>query len=130
MTSTLAITPVIATKLDGMGILDMDKALQAGSFTVADVFAVVQARIDKRTALGERQLPRIVEYRNKLVAAMNSVSPSSIPAMEVPTYSKKVQPSTSLPTDPNDMADVIVATVGLANVGAVISRLTARVMGL
>jgi hypothetical protein len=128
MTTATHTAPAVANKLMGLGIQDLDVLIHTGTASVKDVFDIVQGRIDKRTALGEKQLVRVVEYRNHLVSVMNSAGGASMPAMPVPTYSAKAL-SHVLPSDPDQLADVVFATVGAANVGQVIARLTARILG-
>lgn len=123
MTNAVA-TPSI--NLNAMGIQEIDKAVRNGQINVAQAFNVVQGRIDKRLAKGQSLLKPVVEFRNTLAASLNGTTGNSIPAIPVPTYQ---QPHPTLPTDPEQLADVVFATVGAANIGAVISRLTARVIG-
>jgi hypothetical protein len=113
--------------LNALGIQDLDKAMLSGEATAQQVFNVVEARINKRIAEKRPLLKPVVEYRNNLAAMISSVGGSSIPATALPTY--KAQPNAALPTDPEQLADVVFATVGAANVGAVINRLTSRVVG-
>ena len=116
--------------LTALGIAQLNEAINAGQANVSEVFSVVQARIDKRTAEKRNQLKPVIEFRNQLVALLNSTQPGlSIPAMPMPAYTTKVQPNASLPTNPDELADVIVATVGIQNLGSVITRLTARILG-
>ncbi len=127
MTSATATSPAI--NLIAMGIQDIDKSIKAGSVSVAMAFSVVQGRIDKRTALGQKQLAKVVEYRNELASSLNTMGGPSIPSLPVPTFTKAAQANAALPTNPDELADVIVATVGINNIATVIARLTARVMG-
>lgn len=114
--------------LNALGIQDIEKAVTAGKATVHEAYIVVQARIDKRLASGATLLAPVVEYRNTLAQTLNATAGRSIPMLKVPSYAK-AKANTDLPTDPDQLADVVFATVGAANVGAVISRLTARVIG-
>lgn len=116
--------------LNALGIAQLNEAINAGQATVSEVFSVVQARIDKRTAEKRSQLKPVIEFRNQLVALLNSTQPGlSIPVMPLPAYATKVQPNAALPANPDELADVIVATVGIQNLGSVITRLTARILG-
>ena len=131
MTTATATRPTAATvNLSAMGIADMEQSINNGQATVADVYEIVKGRIDKRTKDGRNQLRPVVEFSNKLVGLMNMAGTGmSIPSLPLPTYHTKVQPNTALPTNPDELADVIVATVGIANLGSVITRLTARILG-
>lgn len=131
MTTATATRPATATvNLKAMGIADMDQAIRNGQATVADVYEVVKGRIDQRTHDGRSQLRPVVEFANKLVSLLNAAGTGySIPAIPAPTYSGKVAPNHALPSDPSVMADVIVATVGISNLGLVIAALTSRIVG-
>ena len=129
MSTATATRPATATvNLKAMGIADMDQAIRNGQATVADVYEIVKGRIDQRTKDGRNQLRPVVEYANKLATLMSMAGPV-IPSLPVPTYGNKVQPNHALPSDPAVMADVIVATVGISNLGLVIAALTARIVG-
>ena len=109
-----------------MGIQDFQAAIANGSMSALVVVAVLDARIAKRQTLNKPLVARVVEYRNELAASLNTATGQSIPAVPVPTYTKA---NTALPTAPDDLADVVFATVGAAGIGQVISRLTARLIG-
>ena len=116
--------------LNALGIAQLNNAIEVGMADVSEVFAVVQARIDKRTAEKRSQLKPVIEFRNQLANLLSMTGNTPvIPVMPLPTYHTKVQPNAALPTNPDELADVIVATVGIANLGSVITRLTARILG-
>lgn len=112
--------------LSTLGIKELDKCLAAGKATIKEVFDIVEARINKRIAAKRPLLKPVVEYRNSLATSLDSIG-HSVSLIPEPTYAAKA--SAALPTDPEQLADVVFATVGAANVGAVITRLTARVVG-
>jgi len=118
-----------AINLNALGIQDIKKAVEDGYATVSEAFAVVHTRITNRQAKGMSLLRPVVEYRNELVESLNASNGSNIPPLPLPTYPAKAQANASLPTDPEQLADLVFSTVGAANVGLVISRLTARVVG-
>jgi hypothetical protein len=121
-------TATNAINLNALGIQEMDKYLQAGKTTVFDVLTVIEARIAKRIAESRPLLRPVVEYRNQLAASYEAATGTKMSAIPIPTYPLTAKPSAALPADPDQLADVVFATVGAANVGAVISRLTARVV--
>ena len=112
-----------------MGIEDFPKAIAAAQMTVREVIVVLDARIQKRKDMKRPPVPRVIAYRNELVESYNQATGLSIPAEAVPTYTPKVQANAALPTDPDQLADTVFATVGAAGIGQVIARLTARVVG-
>ena len=111
-----------------MGIQDFQGAINNGVMTVAEVVAVLDQRIAKRQASNKPLVARVATYRNELVASLNALGGTSLPAVPVPTFNK-AQANSALPTSPDDLADVVFATVGAAGIGQVISRLTARLIG-
>jgi hypothetical protein len=113
--------------LNALGIQDLDRAINQGHATVQEVFNIVDARINKRIAEKRNLLKPVVDYRNVLAEQLSHLGVVAAP-IPSPAYAK-VQPNSNLPTDPEQLADVVFATVGAANVGTVISRLTARVVG-
>jgi hypothetical protein len=125
--STATATPSASINLNALGIQEMDKYLQAGKTTVYDILQVLNARIDKRIAEKRPLLRPVVEYRNKLADAYECTTGFTQTMVPVPTYTK-AQPNAALPNDPEQLADVVFATVGAANVGKVIARLTARIV--
>jgi hypothetical protein len=114
--------------LNALGIQDLSKAIDSGQATMKEVFDIVDARINKRIAEKRNLLKPVVEYRNLLASIIHQAGGGLI--APVPTPHVKVQPNAALPTDPEQLADVVFATVGAANVGAVINRLTSRVVGI
>lgn len=114
------------TNTQSMGIKEFQAAVSNGAMTAAEVVTVLDQRIAKRQAANKPLVSRVVEYRNELVASINALGGASIPAVPVPTYAKA---NAALPTAPDDLADVVFATVGAAGIGNVISRLTARLIG-
>jgi hypothetical protein len=120
-------TATTTLNLNALGIQEMDKCLAAGKTTVYEILQVLNARIDKRIAEKRPLLKPVVEYRNKLATAYEEATGDAQPLVPVPAYTK-AQPNAALPTDPEQLADVVFATVGAANVGKVISRLTARIV--
>ena len=126
MTNATA-TPSI--NLNALGIQEMQAAITRGQVTVHEVFTVVEARIQKRIAEKRNLLKPVVEFRNELAKTINDVTPGlNLSIVPTPNYTA-AQPHPALPTNPEQLADVVFATVGAANIGAVISRLTARVIG-
>ncbi len=117
-----------ANQLNSLGIQDLAKCIDNGTATLQQVFDIVEARIQKRVAENRPLLKPVVEYRNSLAASITAAGIAQIPLRDVPSYTKAL-PNAALPTDPEQLADVVFATVGAANVGAVISRLTARIVG-
>lgn len=115
------------TNTNSMGIQDFQGAISNGAMTVTEVVTVLDQRISKRQAAGKSLIAKVVTYRNELVASLNAAGGYSLPAIAVPTF--KVQPNPALPTDADDLADVVFATVGAAGVGRVVARLTARLIG-
>lgn len=115
-----------AVNITLMGIQDIEKAVKNGDATVKQAFDVIDARIKKREASGQKLIGRIVHYRNQLADAL-TMAGQLTPTMPMPTYAAKA--NASLPTDPEQLADTVFATVGAANIGAVIARLTSRVVG-
>jgi len=111
-----------------MGIQDFQGAVANGTMTAAEVVSVLDSRIARRQAANKPLVARVVEYRNELVSSINALGGASIPAVPVPSY-HKAQANNTLPTTPDDLADVVFATVGAAGIGNVISRLTARLIG-
>lgn len=107
-----------------MGIADFQKALSQGVMTVKDVLDILEARIAKRVASGKTLIPGVIRYRNELAETFSKATGTNVAPIPVPTYAS---PNPALPTDPEQLADVVFATVGAARVGDVISRLTQRV---
>ncbi len=109
-----------------MGIVEFQAAVANGTMTAAEVITVLDARIQRRQAANKPLIGKVVTYRNALAASINSLGGPSLPAIPVPTYTKA---NAALPTTPDELADVVFATVGAAGIGLVISRLTARLIG-
>lgn len=115
------------TNTTNMGINEFSDAISNGAMTVAEVVTVLDQRIAKRQAAGKNLIAKVVTYRNELVASLNAAGGPSLPAVPVPTF--KAQPNAALPRNPDDLADVVFATVGAAGIGQVVARLTARLIG-
>ena len=116
-----------AINLNGMGIQELAAAINKQQATVKQVFDIVDARIAKRIAEKRPLLKPVVDYRNSLAEILQQTG-ISVTQVAAPTYHAKA--NTALPSDPEQLADVVFATVGAANIGAVIQRLTARVVGV
>jgi len=130
-TATATATAATAIKqLEAMGIKDLEREVLEGRANAMSVYLIVKARIDRRTKDGRTQLRPVVEFANKLAELVNSTNQSTpVPTFPVPVYTQPAQPNAAIPTDPSQLADVIVATVGLSNLAEVISALTARIVG-
>jgi len=112
-----------------MGIQDFQKAIEDGNFTADQVVRILDERIARRKAAGKALVARVVSYRNELAESINKIATVQVPIVAVPTYAKaKANPA--LPSDPEQLADVVFATVGAAGIGNVITRLTARMIGV
>lgn len=114
-------------QVQSMGIQEFQAAIANNTMTVKEVVAVLDARIERRKAAGKPLIAKVVSYRNELAQALNGAGGMSIPAVPVPTYTKKAD---ALPTDPVQLADVVFATVGPAKAADLINRLTQRIAGI
>ena len=59
----------IASRLQGLGIADMDKEIKQGTASIGDVMLVIRGRIEKRIRLGEKLIPKVCQYHDELAAA-------------------------------------------------------------
>lgn len=115
----------MTTSLNTLGIQDLSKRIDNGTASVQEVFDIIEARIHKRVLEKRPLLAPVVAFRNQLAETIGNTLGQPLPKRSVPTYNKA---NTALPTDPEQLADVVFATVGAAHIGAVIQRLTARVV--
>lgn len=116
-----------AINLNMLGIQEMQQAIENGNATVYDVMMVVRKRIEKRIAERRSLVKNVVIYHNELAKSYEEATGDKQPLFDAPNYTPVAQPNAALPTDPEQLADTVFATVGAANVGAVISRLMTRV---
>lgn len=115
-----------------LGIQEISTEVAKGNLTVDQAFAIVQGRIAKRTTEKKSQLTKVVEYRNQLATTLRGMQVGMVDSfttddMPLPKYT--AQAVAPMSVDPKHLADQVFATVGAENVVAVITQLTARVVG-
>ena len=100
-----------------MGIVEFDAAIRAGTLSATVVLSVLDARIAKREASGQKQIQRVVEYRNQLAKDLNAAP------VAVPTYTKAAPVSGPAPTDVDALLQHVKASVPAAELPMFIARL-------
>lgn len=115
----------IASRLQGLGIQDLDKEIKQGTATVNDVMLIVRGRIEKRIRMGDKLIPKVCEYHDQLAEVFEKGTGIVQPRFsdKAPVY---VKSSASLPDDPKEIANAVFAKVGPTEVCSVIAHLTAR----
>lgn len=124
--SQATIAPVIATRLLGMGIAELDKEIKQGTATVNEVMHVVRARIEKRIALGSKLIPAVCKYHDELAQAFENGTGIQQPRFsdKAPVYVPKQ--TGQLPNDPKQLADIVFASLDVSKVGEFVAHLTAK----
>jgi hypothetical protein len=114
-----------------MGILDFKGAVENGTMTESQVLAILDVRIAKRIDAKKSPVAAVITYRNELAEIVAKATGQSIKILPVPVYAvKSAAPTGALqPDTPTNMADSIYNSIGPAQAGELVMKLTARLAG-
>lgn len=109
-----------------LGINELDMCIRNGSLTPAAVLTLLDDRISKRKIQGKPLIPRVVQYRNSLAESIAATSGGTATIVPVPQFNR-TQQAAALPSDPEQLADLVFSALGVPGSAAFIGRLTARI---